>query len=75
MLDFSNQKNKRTEKIDRKQMFQGLSIALVQLKPVNTSENLLNKMRQMIYYLCKAKEVTKKGIQQYNEFNKSINPI
>ena len=56
-------------------MFQGLSIALVQLKPVNTSENLLNKIRQMIYYLCKAKEVTEKGIQQYNEFNKSINPI
>ena len=56
-------------------MFQGLSIALVQLKPVNTSENLLNKMRQIIYYLCKAKEVTKKGMQQYNEFNKSINPI
>ena len=26
-------------------MFQGLSIALVQLKPVNTSENLLNKIR------------------------------
>ena len=45
MLDFSNQKKKRTQKIDRKQMFQGLSIALVQLKPVNTSENLLNKIR------------------------------
>ena len=45
MLDFSNQKKKRTQKIDRKQMFQGLSIALAQLKPVNTSENLLNKIR------------------------------
>ena len=45
MLDFSNKKKKRTQKIDRKQMFQGLSIALVQLKPVNTSENLLNKIR------------------------------
>ena len=64
MLDFSNQRKKRTQKMNRKQMFQGLPIALAQLKPINTSENLLNEIRQMIYSLYKAKKVTNKGIKQ-----------
>ena len=32
-----------------KQMFQGLPIALVQVKVGNNSENLLNEMRQVVY--------------------------
>ena len=31
-------------------MLQRLPIALAQVKAGNTSENLLNKMRQIIYY-------------------------
>ena len=33
-----------------KQMFQRLPIALAQVKPGNTSENLLNEIRQIIHY-------------------------
>ena len=35
-------------------------------------ENLLNEIRQIIYSLYQAKEITKKSIQQYNKFNKVI---
>ena len=41
-------------------MLQRLLIALAQLKVCNTFENLLNEIRQMIYYLYQAKEITKK---------------
>ena len=43
-------------------MLQRLSIAVAQVKASNTYENLLNKMRQIIYSLYGAKEITKKGI-------------
>ena len=43
-----------------KQIFQRLPIAIAQVKAGNTSENLLNEMRQIIYSLYRAKEVTKK---------------
>ena len=43
-----------------KQMLQRLSITLSQLKAGNTSEILLNKIRQIIYFLHQEKEVTKK---------------
>ena len=43
-----------------KQMLQRLSIALAQVKVGNTSENLLNKVRQLIYSLYWAKETSKK---------------
>ena len=41
-------------------MLQRLPIALAQLKAGNTSENLLNDIRQIIYSLYRAKEITKK---------------
>ena len=41
-------------------MLQRLPIALAQVKPANTYENLLNKIKQIIYYLNRAKEITKK---------------
>ena len=41
-------------------MLQRLPIALAQVKAANTSKNLPNKIRQIIYYLHRAKEITKK---------------
>ena len=43
-------------------MFQIFSIALSQVKVDNTSENLLNVICQVIYFLYRAKEITKKYI-------------
>ena len=52
-----------------KQILQRLSIALALVKAGNTSENLLNKIRQIIYSLYRAKEITKKV---YNNIMNSI---
>ena len=41
-------------------MLQRLPIALVQVKAGNTSENLLNEIRHIIYSLHRGKEITKK---------------
>ena len=43
-----------------KQMFQRLPKAPEQVKIGSTSENLLNEIRQIIYSLYRAKEITKK---------------
>ena len=37
-----------------------LLIALAEVKENNTSENLLNEVIQMMYYLFREKEITKK---------------
>ena len=50
-------------------MLQRLPIALLQVKTGNTSENLLNEIRQNIYSLYGAKEITKK---EYNNIMNSI---
>ena len=39
-------------------MHQGLAISLAQVRPGNASENLLNEIRQIVYYLYWAKDVT-----------------
>ena len=41
-------------------MLQRLPIALAQVKAGNTSENLVNEFKQIIYSLYQEKEVTKK---------------
>ena len=41
-------------------MLQWLLIALAQIRLVNTSENLPSKTRQIIYFLYRAKDITKK---------------
>ena len=51
---------KELQILNPKQMLQRLSIALVQAKPSNTSENLLNEVKQIIYYFYREKEITKK---------------
>ena len=43
-----------------KKMLQRLSIAPAQVKAGNTSEKLFNEIRQIIYSLYRAKEITKK---------------
>ena len=50
-------------------MLQRLPIALAQVKAGNTSENLLNEIRQIIYSLYWAKEITK---EVYNNIMNSI---
>ena len=44
-----------------KQVLQRLPIALAQVKVGNTSENLLNEIRQIIYSLYREKEIVKKA--------------
>ena len=43
-----------------KQMLQRSPIALAQVKADNTSEKLLNEIRQIIYSLYREKEITRK---------------
>ena len=52
-----------------KQLLQGLPIALAQVKAGNTSESLLNEIRQIVYSLYQSKEITK---NVYNNMIKSI---
>ena len=53
-------KGKGLKILTLKQMLQRLPIALAWTKAGNTSENVLNEIRQIIYSLYWAKEVTKK---------------
>ena len=41
-------------------MFQRLPIALAQVKADNNAENLLKKIRQIVYFFYQSKEITKK---------------
>ena len=41
-------------------MLQRLPMALAQVKAGNTSENVLNEIREIIYSLYRAKEITKR---------------
>ena len=41
-------------------MLQRLPIALAQVKAGNTFENLLNQIRQIIYYFYRPKKITKR---------------
>ena len=52
-----------------KQLLRRLPIALAQVKAGNNSENLLNEIRQIVYFLYQSKEITKKV---YNNIIKSI---
>ena len=50
-------------------MLQRLPISLAQVKTGNTSENLLNEIRQIIYSLDREREISKKV---YNNIMNSI---
>ena len=45
-----------------KQLLQRLPITLAQTKAGNNSENLLNKIRQIVYFLYQSKQITKQSI-------------
>ena len=51
-------------------MLKRLPITLAQIKAGNNSESLLNKIRQIAFYLYRSKEITK---IVYSNINKSIN--
>ena len=51
-------------------MLQRLPIGLAQVKAGNSSENLLNEIRQIIYSLYREKEITEKV---YNNILNSVN--
>ena len=71
ILELNKQQNASGLKIlTSKQMLEKLPIALLQVKVGDTSENLLNKICQIIYSLYQAKEITKK---LYNKIMNSIN--
>ena len=53
-----------------KPMLRRLPIALAQVQTGNTSENLLSEIKQIIYFLYREKEITKKV---YNNILNSIN--
>ena len=55
--------------LTHKQMLQTLPIALAQVKAGNTFESLLNEIRQIMYSLYQAKEITKKV---YNNIKNSL---
>ena len=59
-LNIKQNKEKRFRILSPKQMLQRLLIALAQVKAGNTSENLINEIRQIIYSLSPEKEITKK---------------
>ena len=70
----SEAKNKATKRtglkiLTPKHMLQRLPVALAQVKAGNNSENLLNEIRQIVYFLYYSKEITKKV---YNNIIKSI---
>ena len=50
-------------------MLQRLPVALALVKTSNTSVNVLNEIRQVIYFMYQAKEITKKV---YNNIVNSI---
>ena len=50
-------------------MIQRLPIVIAQVKARNNSENLLNEIRQLVYFLYQSKEITKKV---YNNLMKSL---
>ena len=52
--------HKQLKILTPQKMLQRLPIALAQTKAGNTSENLLNEIRQIIYYSYRAKEISKK---------------
>ena len=49
---------KRIKTLTPKKVFQRLPIALTQVKAGNTLKHLLNKIRQIVYSLYRAKEIT-----------------
>ena len=69
MFPTKSTQGKRLKILTPKQMLLRLPIALARVKAGNTYENLLNQIGQIIYFLYRAKEITKKV---YNNILNSI---
>ena len=54
------QKGKRIKILTPKQMLQILPVALAQVKASNASENVLNEIKQILYFLHREKETIEK---------------
>ena len=61
MFSMKEKQGKGLKILTSKQMLQILPITLAQLKAGNTSQNLLNEIRQITYSLYQTKEITKKA--------------
>ena len=57
---YKTKQGTRLKIITPKQMLQRLQIAVAQVKAGNNSENWLNEMRQIVYFLYQSKEITNK---------------
>ena len=60
IFPFPSIEGKGLKMLTPKQMLQRLLIALAQVKAANRSENLVNKIRQIVYSLYEENEITKK---------------
>ena len=56
---YESRQGKGFKLLTPKQMLQRLPIALAQIKAGNSSESLLNGIRQIVYFLYQSKEITK----------------
>ena len=56
---YETKHGKELKMLSPKQMLQRLPIPLAKVKADNISENLLNEIRQILYSLYRAKEITK----------------
>ena len=65
----ANEMSERLKILTPNQMLKRLPIALAQVKAGNNSESLLNEIRQIVYFLYRSKEITKKV---YNNIINSI---
>ena len=65
------QEGKELKILTPNQRLRRLPIALAQIKAGNSSESLLNEIRQIVYSLYRSKEITKKV---YNNITNSIKP-
>ena len=65
----NNTSGKELKILTSKQMLQRLPIALPPVKADNNSQNLLNEVRQIVYFLYQSKVITKKV---YNNIIKSL---
>ena len=64
-----SQEGERLKILTPNQMLKRLPVALAQIKASNNSESLLNEIRQIVYFLYRSKEITKKV---YNNIIKLI---
>ena len=69
IFPLKEKKGKGLKILTPKQMLKRLPVAMAQVRAGNTSENVLNEIRQIIYSLCWANEITKKV---YNNKTNSI---